>query len=90
MITRVRERRFPITDKDRGLVYAIIFFDHAGIPEVKLPDGSVRKIKTPPFDTPFTFMIGELFKIKNKRITRVEAVLLAVPYGMPSGWVRSK
>ena len=30
--------------------------------------------------------IGELFKIRNKKITRVEAVLLSVPYGMPSGW----
>ena len=53
---------------------------------VKLPDGSVRKINTPPFDTPFTFMLGELFKIKNMKITRGEAVLLSVPYGMPSGW----
>ena len=90
VITKVRERRFPIVDEERGLVYAIIFFDHAGIPEVELPDGSVRKITGPPFDSPFTFMIGELFKIKNKKITRIEAVLLAVPYGMPSGWGGSK
>ena len=90
VITKVRERRFPIVDEERGLVYAIIFFDHAGIPEVKLSDGSVRKISGPPFDTPFTFMIGELFKIRNKRIARVEAVLFAVPYGMPSGWGKSR
>ena len=31
-------------------------------------------------------MIGELFKIKNKVITSVEAVMPEVPYGMPSGW----
>jgi hypothetical protein len=36
VITKVRERRFPIVDEERGLVYAIIFFDHAGIPEVKV------------------------------------------------------
>jgi hypothetical protein len=88
VITKVRERRFPVVDEERGLVYAIIFFDHAGISEVKLSDGTIRKISMPPFDTPFTFMIGELFKIRNNRITRVEAVLLAVPYGMPSGWTR--
>jgi hypothetical protein len=86
VITKVRERRFPVVDEERGLVYALVFFDHAGIPEVKLPDGTVRKINMPPFDAPFTFMIGELFKIRNKKITRVEAVLLSVPYGMPSGW----
>jgi hypothetical protein len=90
VITKVRERRFPVVDEERGLVYALIFFDHAGIPEVKLPDGTVRKINMPPFDAPFTFMIGELFKIRNKKITRVEAVLLSVPYGMPSGWVPLK
>jgi hypothetical protein len=85
VITKIRERRFPIVDEERGLVYTVIFFDHAGLPEVVLPDGSIREIKG--FgDSPFCFMIGELFKIKNRVITRVEAVLLQVPYGMPSGW----
>jgi hypothetical protein len=86
VITKIRERRFPIVDEERGLVYAIVFFDHAGLPEVVLPDGSIREIKG--FgDSPFCFMIGELFKIKDRVITRVEAVLLEVPYGMPSSWV---
>ncbi len=88
IITRVRERRFPIVDEERGLVYATVFFDHAGIPEVKLPDGSIRKIEGPPFNAPFCFMIGELFKIKNRQITRIEAIVIEVPYGMPSGWVK--
>ena len=35
--------------------------------------------------TPYSFLLGELFKIKDGKITRVEAVLLPVPYGMPSG-----
>ena len=86
VITKIRERRFPIVDEERGLVYTNLFFDHAGLPEVVLPDGSIREIKG--FgDAPFCFMIGELFKIKNRVITRVEAVLFEVPYGMPSGWV---
>jgi hypothetical protein len=89
IITRVRERRFPIVDEERGLVYAIVFFDHAGLPEVKLPDGSIRKIEGPPFNAPFCFMIGELFKIKNRQITRIEATVIEVPYGMPSGWSKS-
>lgn len=85
-ITRVRERRFPVVDEERGLVYAIIFFDHGGtVTSVKWTDGTVHKV-SPPFDTPYTFEIGELFKIKNRKITRIEAVLLPVPYGMPSGW----
>jgi hypothetical protein len=89
IITKVRERRFPIVDEERGLAYAILFFDHAGLPEVKLPDGTIRKIEGPPFNAPFCFMIGELFKIKNKKITRIEAIVIEVPYGMPSGWSKS-
>jgi hypothetical protein len=85
-ITHVRERRYPVVDEERGLVYSIIFFDHAGtITSVKWTDGTEHKVG-PPFDTPYTFLLGELFKIKNGKITRVEAVLLPVPYGMPSGW----
>ncbi len=85
-ITHVRERRYPVVDEERGLVYSIIFFDHAGtITNVKWTDGTEHKVG-PPFDTPYTFLLGELFKIKNGKITRVEAVLLPVPYGMPSGW----
>jgi hypothetical protein len=87
-ITHVRERRFPVVDEERGLVYSIIFFDHAGtITNVTWTDGTEHKVSAP-FDTPYTFLLGELFKIKNGKITRVEAVLLPVPYGMPSGWVK--
>ena len=45
-----------------------------------------RGLVPPPYDTPYTTMIGELFKIKSGQIHRIEAVLLPVPYGMPSGW----
>jgi hypothetical protein len=86
VISRVRERRFPIVDEERGLVFAIVFFDHSGVPEVKLPDGSIRKIEGPPFNAPFCFMVGELFKITDKKIKRIEAIVIEVPYGMPSGW----
>jgi hypothetical protein len=86
IITKVRERRFPIVDEERGLVFATAFFDHAGLPEVKLPDGTIRKIEGPPFNAPYCFMIGELFKIKNRQINRIEAIVIEVPYGMPSGW----
>ncbi len=89
-ITEIRERRFPIVDEERGLVYAIIFFDHAGtVKTVEMTGGTIMTVP-PPYDTPYTFLIGELFKIKNGQIHRIEAVLLPVPYGMPSGWGRKE
>jgi len=82
------DRRFPVVDEERGLVYAIIEFDHAGtVREIKETDGTILHVP-PPFDTPYTFLIGELFKIQNGKIMRVEAVLLPVPFRMPSGWAK--
>lgn len=86
-ITRIHERRYPIVDEERGLVYAIIFFDHAGHTEATMKNGITFKVP-PPYDTPFCWMIGELFKIKDGKIFQIEAVMLDVPYGMPSGWVK--
>ncbi len=87
IITKVRERRYPIIDQERGLVLAFVFLDHAGtFPEFEMADGTLNKVG-PPWDTPYTFIMAELFKIKNRRITQIEAVLLSVPYGMPSGWI---
>jgi len=34
----------------------------------------------------YSFQIFELFKIKDGKIIRVEAILNTVPYGMRSGW----
>ncbi len=85
-ISHVRERRYPIVDQQRGLVLALAFFDHDGrIKDVKLTDGSNLHVP-PPFDAPFAFGLFELFKIKDGKIMRVEAVLNTVPYGSKSGW----
>ena len=85
-ITEVRGRRFPVVDQERGLVMALVSFDHAGrIKAVKLADGSTMKVPAP-FDAPFSFLMAELFKIRDGKIARVEAVIYTTPYAMPSGW----
>jgi len=86
IVTDIRERRF-IADPVTGLAFAMGYFDH---------DGSVAKMSTTldgkltdvtsTFRQPFSFIIGEVFKIKDKKIRQIEAVLMAVPYGMESGW----
>jgi hypothetical protein len=87
-ITEVRGRRFPLVDEERGLVLSFLSFDHSGrIKNVQRTDGTIAKV-APPFDTPYTFLIAELFKIRDGRIAQVEAVLLPTPYAMPSGWDR--
>ena len=85
IVTKVRDRRYPIVDVERGLVYAQVFFDHTGTVASFKMDG--KDVEVPAdFRRPKSFQIGELFKIEKGRIRQIEAVLLDVPYGMKSGW----
>jgi hypothetical protein len=88
MVTRCRDRRY-LVDEQRQMVFAATFFDHNGVLRKNtLVDGSVRTIGAP-FDRPFTFLIFELFKIKDGKIRQIEAVLDTVPYYMPSPWAKA-
>jgi len=81
---RLRGRRFPLVDEERGLVLAAGFIDHAGtLTEYRLTDG--RLIKSP-INRPHSFYLFELFKIRNGQIEQIEANFITVPYNMPSPW----
>ena len=65
-------------------------FDHAGKDKTAVwNDGSTHPVNTP-FDEPFSFLIGELFKIKDGKIFQIEALVLNVPYGMRPGWEKKE
>jgi len=86
IVTDIRERRF-IADPVTGLSYGFGYFDHAGSVEkmsVTL-DGKMEDV-SPAFRQPFSFYIAEIFKVVDGKIRQIEAVLLAVPYNMESGW----
>jgi hypothetical protein len=84
IVTQIRERRFVIVDRERGLAFAFAFFDHAGtVKTIKLTDGRVFPAT---LRHPLTFEIGELFKIEKGKIHAVQAVLTQEPYGISSGW----
>lgn len=86
IVTDIRERRFMVLDEERGLSYAVVFFDHNGTPKTMGGvGGEIREVRAP-FNRPMTFMIGEMFKIINGQIRQIEAIIVDVPYGMPSGW----
>lgn len=83
-VSRIRERRFPVIDTERGVVFAFAFFDHFGtLREYELADGTPI---THSLDRPFSWMIAEAFRIENGLFTRIEALMLPVPFGMKSGW----
>jgi len=84
-VWRIRDRRFVAVDRERGLVFAFGFFDHALGKDrtFKTPDG--RTITAGPME-PNGWEIAELFKIEKGMIRRIEAHMVPPPYGMNSGW----
>ncbi len=84
-MNRIRDRRYLVVDEERGIVFMFGFFDHSGgaTRNFKAPDG--RSITAGPVQ-PWTWQLGELFKVEGGKIHRIEALLHRVPYGMNSGW----
>ena len=81
---RVRERRYPIVDEERGIVVGTAFFDHANFfDSYETTDGKVRKTA---LKWPNSISLMEAFKIRRGLIYRVEAVFTYVPYFMHSPW----
>jgi hypothetical protein len=81
---RLRARRFPLIDEQRGLVLAFGFIDHSGrLAEYQLTDG--RTVRSP-VRRPHSFYLAELFKIDDGMICQIEANFITVPYYMPSPW----
>ncbi len=81
---RLRGRRFPLVDEERGLVFAFGFIDHCGrLDEYELCDGT--KVKSH-IRRPHSFYLGEVFKIDHGMICQIEANFITVPYHMPSPW----
>jgi len=84
IVTRIRDRRFVIVDRERGLAFAFAFFDHAGtVKSISLADG---RIVPATLRHPFTWEVGELFKIEKGKIRFIQAALTQEPYGIKSGW----
>jgi hypothetical protein len=81
---RVRERRFPLVDTERGVVLATGFFDHANTFDTyTTTDGKSHRTA---LKWPNSISLMEAFKIRDGAIYRVEAVFAYVPYFMHSPW----
>ena len=84
VVTRIRDRRFPVVDEQTGVAFSFGFFDHnAQVHDFTLADGSHMHGG---LQAPFTWEIAEAFRIEKGKIKVVEAVINNVPYGMKAGW----
>ena len=83
---RLRARRFPLVDEEKGLVLGAGFIDHSGrLRKYTTTDGVVHDS---PIESPHSFCYLEMFKIIGGRIRHAEAIFITVPYNMPSPWIR--
>ncbi|MBU0556430.1 MAG: hypothetical protein KKD64_02710 [Alphaproteobacteria bacterium] len=81
---RLRARRYPLVDEERGFVLAYGFIDHCGrLDHYTLTDGTQVRSH---IRRPHTYYLGELFKIDHGMICQIEANFITVPYHMPSPW----
>jgi hypothetical protein len=81
---RLRGRRFPLVDEERGIVLAHGFIDHRGVlGDYALTDGTKA---SSPIRRPHTFYLSEAFKIRQGAIEQIEANFITVPYHMPAPW----
>lgn len=81
IVTDIRERRFEVVDRTKGLTFAWAYFDHNGtVPKFSrtLDRQLVDVAQT--FRQPSSFYIAEVFKVVDGRIRQIEAVLTTVPY----------
>lgn len=86
IVTSIHNRRFPVVDTERGVVFAYAIFDMGG---------TVKKIKLNTGETVDMGMFAgrassieatEAFRIENGKIRRVEMIGSSVPYHFNSAW----
>jgi len=85
VITAIKPRRVLVVDEEKGLTFGVYMFQHKGLTQIKMKDGTTRP--APYFvGQPVTMPMAEVFKIVNGNIREVEAIGIQIPYGMGPGW----
>lgn len=85
-IQSVSPRRFPIVDTDRGLVLARVRFNHPGSQQTVDVPGRGMMTMGAFSQWPNSTQIAELFKVQDRKIREITAVIVTGAYKAPTGW----
>lgn len=89
-VRKIYPRRFLVVDEERGIVFGLFLFHIPGtVTSVDVPGHGSIAIPLP-YQAPTTLDIAELYKIRNGKIWKVEALQTNVPYGTPSPFLNEK
>lgn len=84
VVQSIRDRRYPLVDQERGVVWAHAVFDQGTVNSGVLSDGRPYTFRG--FNRPSSILVTEAFLIENGKIRRVEMIGPSVPYHLNSAW----
>jgi hypothetical protein len=84
VVQSIHDRRYPVVDQERGVVWAHAVFDQGTVNSGVLSDGRPYTFRG--FNRPSSILVTEAFLIENGKIRRVEMVGPSVPYHLNSAW----
>jgi hypothetical protein len=86
-IQSITPRRFTVVDEARQVVFGNFMFNHPGdITWINVP-GQGRREMIAAARRPFAVDVAEAFRIKDRKIRKVEALMVSLPYGAHSPYV---
>ncbi len=84
VVTAIHNRRYPLVDAERGVVWSHAVFDQGTVNEGVLSNG--EKYSYRGFNRPGSILVTEAFLIENAKIRRVEMVGPSATYHINSPW----
>jgi hypothetical protein len=84
VVQNIHGRRYPVVDRERGVVWSQVVFDQGTVNKGILSDGRPYEFKG--FNRPSSILVTEAFLIENGKIRRVEMVGTTAAYHTNSPW----
>jgi hypothetical protein len=88
VVQNIHDRRYPVVDQERGIVWAHAIFDQGTVNKGVLSNGKAFEFRG--FNRPSSLLVTEAFLIDTTsgkgKIRRVEMVGTSVPYHMHTPW----
>jgi hypothetical protein len=84
IVQNIHGRRYPVVDRERGIVWARVVFDQGTVNKGVLSDGRPWEFKG--FNRPSSILVSEMFLIENGKIRRVEMIGPSATYHLQSAW----
>lgn len=86
IVTRIHQRRYPLVDEERGVVWANAIFDLGGtVKTIELTNGETVDMSGFA-GRASSIEATEAFKIEDGKIRRIEMIGSSVPYHLQSAW----